>query len=58
MIAIMQGQTQVWLPAGIKLLARTGDVPFAFDVMVCCCHGYTWVRTETPGLIAVVRWSD
>jgi hypothetical protein len=58
MIAILQGQMQVWLPASMKLLARTDDLPFAFDVQVCCCHGFTWVRMENSVLITVVRWSD
>lgn len=58
MLAIMHGQFNQWLPASKRLLAQAKAVPFAFDVQVCCCHGYTWQRMADGGMLLIVRWSD
>jgi hypothetical protein len=47
-----------WVPSSKRLLAQAKAVPFAFDVQVCCCHGFTWQRMEADGRLNIVRWSD
>ena len=58
MIALAAGTLGGWIRADVKLIARVDDIPFAFDVIVCVCHNYTWVRTAETGGLRIVRWAD
>jgi hypothetical protein len=58
MIAVLHGQFNQWMTPSKRLLAQAKAVPFAFDVQVCCCHGFTWQRMEANGRLNIVRWSD
>ena len=47
-----------WLRSEGSLMATVKFAPFSLPATVCACHGLTFWKNQTSGLLVVLRWDD